>query len=111
MREILAAEYGDGPGGLSGNDDCGQVSAWYVMAALGLYPRCPGDTEYFIGSPLFEQVSLRVGEGRTFRIEAPGTGPARFRVAALHLDGQPRDRHILDHAELVAGGHLVLQVE
>ncbi|RMG73684.1 MAG: glycoside hydrolase family 92 protein, partial [Bacteroidetes bacterium] len=111
VREILAAEYGDGPGGLSGNDDCGQVSAWYVMAALGLYPRCPGDTDYYVGSPLFETVTLQLGAGRSFRIEAPGTGPDRFQIVAMQLNGQPRDRFLLDHAELLAGGLLVLELE
>src|SRR5690606_14241524 len=77
-REIMAAEYDDGPGGLSGNDDSGQMSAWYAFSALGLYPVTPGMPHYVLGAPIFDRVRLNLPAGRPFTIEAAGASENRY---------------------------------
>lgn len=70
VRHIMETEYLNAPGGLSGNDDAGQMSAWYVFSAMGFYPVCPGTPYYIIGSPSFPRMSIRLENGKTFTILA-----------------------------------------
>ncbi|MCB0623090.1 MAG: glycoside hydrolase family 92 protein, partial [Saprospiraceae bacterium] len=70
VRQILDELYADAPDGLSGNEDCGQMSAWYVLSALGFYPVTPGSDLYAIGSPLFPEATLHLENGNSFRIVA-----------------------------------------
>jgi len=110
VSRILGELYGDTPDGLSGNEDCGQMSSWYVMSAIGLYPACPCSDEYLVGVPLFDRVTLHLDDGRDFVIRAPGaTGPGgpRF-VASARLGGAPLARSYLRHGEIVGGGRLDL---
>ncbi|ARA92237.1 alpha-mannosidase [Rhodothermaceae bacterium RA] len=108
VREIMAAEYGPGPGGLSGNDDAGQMSAWYVFSAIGLYPVSPGWPYYVLGSPLFETTRLDVGDGKTFTIRAEHVSEENRFIQAATLNGRRYDRPWLDHGVLTAGGELIL---
>ncbi len=110
MREILASQYHAAPDGLSGNEDCGQMSAWYVWSALGLYPENPVGGVYVIGSPLFEEASIDVGGGRRFRIEAPGASEQRRYVRSATLNGRPWPLTYLRHEDLMAGGTLHLEM-
>lgn len=100
--------YGDGPDGLPGNDDAGSTSAWYVLAALGLYPVAPGDGIWQISSPVHPRavVHLHPGwsSGGTFVIEAPGAAEGHVYIQSAELDGKALDRPWLTHAELMAGG-------
>jgi len=108
VAEILDTLYAATPEGLSGNEDCGQMSSWYVFGAMGLYPVSPGSDEYVIGVPLFDRVTLVVGEGRTFSIRAKGAGKGKPYVTAAKLNGEPLTRSYLLHEEIVRGGTLVL---
>ena len=110
VREILRTEYRDEPGGLSGNDDAGQMSAWYVFASLGLYPVCPGSGEYTLGSPVFSRVQLRLENARTFTIEARNAAPDHIYVQQVRLNGRRLRRPFLRHADILRGGRLVFEM-
>jgi predicted alpha-1,2-mannosidase len=107
IRQILDTLYHNNPDGLAGNEDCGQMSAWYVMSALGLYAVDPASGTYVLGTPLFERAKLNVG-GKTITIEARRTSPSQKYVQSVALNGKPLDRLWVHHAELVkndlAGG-------
>ncbi|MBR5657142.1 MAG: GH92 family glycosyl hydrolase [Prevotella sp.] len=89
VRHILDTEYNDKPGGLSGNDDAGQMSAWYLFAAMGFYPVCPTTTRYELASPTFQRVTLNLENGRHFVIEAPDASSQNIYVRSVTLNGQP----------------------
>ncbi len=108
VREILETRYGDGPDGLAGNEDCGQMSAWYVLSALGFYPVNPVGGVYVLGSPLFPEAILDVGGGRTFTIRAPGVSERNRYVQSARLNGRPYTKAYLLHSDLVKGGVLEL---
>jgi len=110
VRHTLQTEYGTGPGGLSGNEDAGQMSAWYVFSALGFYPVCPGSPNYVIGAPQFEQATLHLENGNTFMLQANNLSDANLYIQSVTLNGQPFSRSWLSHAEILAGGELVFQM-
>lgn len=110
VRQILREEYGAGPGGLSGNDDSGQMSAWYVFSAMGFYPVSPGMPVYVLGSPLFGRTTLRLPAGGTFTIVAEGVSEINRYIQSARLNGEPLDRAWFTHEEVTAGGELVLQM-
>jgi putative alpha-1,2-mannosidase len=103
---LMRSMYRDAPDGLAGNEDCGQMSAWFVLSALGFYPVDPVSAHYVIGSPLFERAELDVGGGRRLLVEAPGNGPDTPYIQSVEWNGQPYPRTWLRHADLAAGGHL-----
>ncbi len=102
--------YAARPDGLIGNEDCGQMSAWYVLSALGFYSVCPGRSEYAIGTPLFPGAAVRLPSGGTFTIEARGAGPERPYIQSATLDGEPFERAWLTHDEILRGGRLVFEM-
>ena len=106
VRHIMATEYLDCPGGLSGNDDAGQMSAWYVFAAMGFYPVCPAATEYVIGSPAFERIVIHQENGLDFTIIAHDAGAVNHQVGSMRLNGVPYDRPVLSHADILSGATL-----
>jgi predicted alpha-1,2-mannosidase len=106
VRQILATMYRPRPDGLCGNDDCGQMSAWYVFSALGFYPVAPGSNQYVLGSPCVERAEIAVGGGRTFTVVAETQAPDHVYVQRVTLDGKVLDRNFITHEELVAGGEL-----
>jgi predicted alpha-1,2-mannosidase len=110
VRKVLETEYGLGPAGIKGNDDTGQMSAWYVWSALGLYPVCPGSPHYELGSPLFEAAVIRLDGGRVFEIRAEGNSAANPYVQSAALDERPHDRPWLSHEAVARGGRLVLRM-
>ena len=89
VRHILDTEYNDTPGGLSGNDDAGQMSAWYIFASMGLFPVCPASPVYELASPTFRRVTLNLENGRSFTIEAPNASRQNIYVGRVELDGRP----------------------
>lgn len=97
-----------------GNEDVGQMSAWYVLAASGIHPICPGDQRYEITSPVFEKVlfnlSPEYASGKTFVIEAHNNSPENVYIQSAHLNGKPYDKSYLMHEDLVKGGELVLEM-
>jgi putative alpha-1,2-mannosidase len=107
---LLKSQYQAKPDGLSGNEDCGQMSAWYVMSALGLYPVDPVMGAYVFGSPLFPRAEIAVGQGRKLVIEAKGVAPDRFYIQSVTWNGAAHDRCWIGHDELAKGGRLVFQM-
>src|SRR5579862_6677163 len=89
VREIAAAEYGYDEGGLDGDDDCGQMSAWLLFTAMGFYPVNPASGDFMIGSPMHSGVSLRLQNGKTFRVEAENVSARNLYVQSAMLDGKP----------------------
>ena len=107
VRTVMEHEYADTPGGLSGNDDCGQMSAWYVLSALGFYTVAPGTPVYQIGTPLFDQAVIRFDSGKQLRISAIGASSGKQYIQSATLNGRLLHRFTLTHAEIVEGGELV----
>jgi predicted alpha-1,2-mannosidase len=110
VRHILDTMYDDTPEGLAGNEDCGQMSAWYVFSALGFYPVDPASTNYVLTSPLFDRATLDLGEGRRFVVRAERSSPADVYVQSANLAGKPLPRAWITHDEVLTGGelHIVL---
>lgn len=106
VRLILEHLYSDRPDGLPGNDDCGQLSAWYVMSALGFYQVNPGQPQYTFGSPIFPKATIRLENGKTFTLAAPTTSAERRFIAAAELNGVQHTRSFISHDELASGGIL-----
>lgn len=106
IRTTMNKLYQATPDGLCGDEDTGQMSAWYVFSALGFYPVCPGDTNYIIGTPLFNKATLRLPAGKTFVIQAKNNGPQRPYIRGATLNGAPLNRTYLAHDEIVKGGEL-----
>ena len=105
-RSIMEGLYGAGPGGLCGNEDCGQMSAWYVLNALGFYPVTPGSDVYVIGSPVFREASIDVGGGRAFVVKAKGASKGNIYIQSATLNGKPYGKSFIRHGDIVAGGEL-----
>ena len=106
VRDIMREEYSSGPGGLSGNDDAGQMSAWYVFSALGFYPVAPGLPYYVIGTPLFEETTIRVAQDKNFVIRSTNVSDENLYIQSATLNGQPFDRPWIMHSEITEGGIL-----
>ncbi len=107
VRQIMDAMHGTGPAGLCGNDDAGQMSAWYVFSALGFYPVCPGSDSYALGSPLVRRAELHLENGRIFTVEARDQSEQNVYVQRVELDGRPLEQRALTHAGIMGGGRLV----
>ncbi|BAV10000.1 alpha-1,2-mannosidase [Filimonas lacunae] len=107
VRMILKHQYHTGPAGLGGNDDCGQMSAWYLFSTLGFYPVAPGSDEYAIGSPAIDKAVITLENGNTFTIEAQNQGDNNVYVKQLLLNGVPYNKYTIRHADIVKGGKLV----
>jgi len=107
VRMIMETMYGPGVDGLCGNDDAGQMSAWYVFSALGFYPVCPGSTRYAVGSPLVESATLHLENGKALRIRAENQSPDNVYVQKVEVDGKTLTRRYLTHDELTSGQEIV----
>ena len=110
VSRILRELYRNAPDGLCGNDDCGQLSAWYVFSAMGFYPVNPVSGQYEIGSPLFGDVRLRLPGGREFRVVARNAGEGNVYVRSVRLNGKPLRQSYITHDQLTAGGTLELEM-
>jgi predicted alpha-1,2-mannosidase len=106
VRSLMDGQYKDAPDGLAGNDDAGQMSAWYVLSALGFYQVTPGVPEYWLGSPRFDDVTVHLPNGKRMRILAPGAGSGKKYVTSVILNGHKIDGYKLTHHDLMAGGEL-----
>lgn len=109
VRHIMETEYLNTPGGLSGNDDAGQMSAWYVFAALGFYPVAPATPEYIVGLPLFEKATINLENGKQFTIEAPGVSEGIEGEWEMLLNGKPVEDFRLSHSAIMEGGTLLFR--
>ncbi|MGD9561500.1 MAG: GH92 family glycosyl hydrolase [Pyrinomonadaceae bacterium] len=107
VRMILKNQYRPTPDGLGGNDDCGQMSAWYLFSALGFYPVAPGSDQYQLGSPLVKTASLKLENGKTLTVEAVDQSAENVYVTRVLLNGKPLNRRFVTHSEIMNGGKLV----
>ncbi len=110
VRKILSEEYSDGPGGLSGNDDAGQMSAWYVFAAMGFYPVDPVSGDYQICSPLFDNVTINLPNGKTFTIICRKKTAASFYINHISRNGKAYLKTSFNHADLIKGGTMEIEL-
>lgn len=106
VRALMESEYRDAPGGLAGNDDAGQMSAWYVLSALGIYQVNPGVPEYWLGSPRFDEATVTLPNGRTLKVIAKGAGTGKVYVTRVQLNDKTITGYKLPHSDLIAGGIL-----
>jgi putative alpha-1,2-mannosidase len=111
VRQILAEEYSDGPGGLSGNDDAGQMSAWYVFAAMGFYPVDPVSGNYQLTTPLFDRVSVKLEDGKKIEIVCYRKNQADQYIARIHWNGKLYEKNFLQHALISKGGKLEIWLQ
>jgi putative alpha-1,2-mannosidase len=97
-----------------GNDDAGQMSAWYILSAMGFHPVCPGDQKYMLGSPLFRHVEIKLDQdyymGNNFTIIARDNSPENIYVQRVSLNGKELERLFIFHHEITAGGELVFEM-
>lgn len=107
---ILNNFYTNSPDGLIGNEDCGQMSAWAVMSALGFYPVCPGSNQYVIGTPHFPEVTINLENGKTFTVRAENLTDKNIYVNAVTLNDKDYTKSFLTHDDIIAGGVLVFQM-
>ena len=106
VREVLNTMYHDNVDGLSGNEDVGQMSAWYILSSLGFYQVEPAGGRYVFGSPLFDEATMNVGKGKTFRIIAHNNSKENMYIQSVKLNGKPYTRSYIDFKDIVRGGKL-----
>ncbi len=110
IHKILNEMYTSEPDGLCGNDDCGQMSAWYVLSSLGFYSVTPGASEYVIGSPSFEKAEIHLDNGKTFTILAHNASEKNIHFSSLKLNGEEYPNTYLKHEDILKGGELVFEM-
>ena len=110
LRQVMTLLYQATPDGYCGDEDTGQMSAWYVLSALGIYAVCPGDPHYLIGSPLFDKATLSLANGKKFTIIAEDNGPQKPYIRGASLNGESFDKTYLSHDQIVAGGKLIFNM-
>ena len=106
VHEILNTQYNTTPNGLSGNEDAGQMSAWYVLSSMGLYPFNPASATYEIGTPIFEKSTINLQDGGTFVIKAENVSPENFYIQSAKLNGKEFNTTTISHEQILAGGTL-----
>ena len=106
VHEILNTQYNTTPNGLSGNEDAGQMSAWYVLSSMGLYPFSPASAAYEIGTPIFERSTINLKDGGTFVITAKNVSPENFYIQSAKLNGEEFNTTTISHEQILAGGTL-----
>ena len=108
--EVMRSLYTNEPSGLCGNEDCGQMSSWYVFSALGFYPVDPISGRYEIGSPLFPEAKLHLGNGKTFTIIAHNAGEENPYIQSVHVNGKPYDKSYITHQMIMQGETVSLEM-
>ncbi len=110
VREIMNKMYRNNIDGLCGNDDCGQMSAWYIFTAMGFYPVCPGSDQYIIGAPYLPYMKLNLENGKTFEIKAPKVSDKNRYIKAVKLNGKAYNKAYITHDDIMNGGELVFEM-
>jgi predicted alpha-1,2-mannosidase len=110
VRMLLETMHHNDPDGVAGNEDCGQMSAWYVMSALGFYAVDPVSGNYVFGGPLFDRATIQLGNGKTLVIESVGNAPAKPYVQSVTWNGQPYTKSWFSHAQIAEGGKFVIEM-
>ena len=104
LREILNKMYRNDINGLGGNDDCGQMSAWYIFSVMGFYPVCPGTDQYVLGAPYLPYVKVMLPNGKVLEIKAPGVSDKKRYVKELIVNGEKYDKLYITHDDILKGG-------
>ena len=110
VAEVMHELYLNTPAGLCGNEDCGQMSAWFVFSAMGFYPVNPVSGEYEIGTPLFPEVKMNVADGKTFTVLAPAVSAENIYIQSVKLNGQPYDKSYITHEQIMSGATLEFEM-
>ena len=108
VRYIMEEFYRDDPDGVIGNEDAGQMSAWYVFSALGFYPVFPASQEYVFGSPLFDKATIHLQDEKDFIVEAVNNSPENIYIQHMELNGNKYNKHTIGHQDIMNGGVLKL---
>lgn len=106
VRETMKSQYSATPDGLAGNDDAGQMSAWYIFSALGFYPVCPGLNAYAIGSPSFRKAVIHLSSGKDFTILAPNASDENIYIESMTLNGRKHNANFINHEDITEGATL-----
>jgi predicted alpha-1,2-mannosidase len=109
-NEIMRDLYFNNPNGLAGNEDCGQMSAWYVLNAMGFYSFCPGEPVYSIGRPLFDQVEIELPSGKSFTVSAKNNNPQNLYIQSVKLNGVVLEKPFFRHDDILMGGVLEFEM-
>lgn len=107
VRKLLDLEYDDQPDGLAGNEDCGQMSAWYVISSLGFYPVDPVSGNYVFGTPLFDRAEVELGSGKKLVVEAKRNAPGDRFIQSVLFNGKPYSKLWFRHADIADGATIV----
>ena len=110
VREILNTLYDDTPEGLSGNEDCGKISAWYIISSMGFYPLLPGEPIYVIGSPIFDKITINLENGKKFIVRAKNVSDKNKYIQSATLNGKAYTKSWFNHQEIVKGGEFVFEM-
>lgn len=105
-RHIMDTQYNTTTNGLSGNEDCGQMSAWYALSSIGLYPMNPASAEYEIGSPIFEKTTINLPDGKTFTVKAENVSDQNIYIQSATLNGEAFNQTSISHQQILNGGEL-----
>lgn len=110
IHQIMTGLFNNTPDGISGNEDCGQMSAWYIFSSMGFYPVCPGSLEYVIGKPGLKKAIINLESGKTFTIVANNLSDKNIYIQSVKLNGRKYERSFVRHEDIVRGGTLVFEM-
>lgn len=110
VRQVLTTLYTDKPAGISGNEDVGQMSAWYILSAIGMYPVAPAGADFVFGSPIVDEAVIKLADNKTLRVTARNNSEANIYIQSVRFDGEPYTKSYIGFAELMAGGSLEFEM-
>ena len=110
VAKVMNEFYLNSPAGLCGNEDCGQMSAWYVFSAMGFYPVCPGTDQYVLGAPYLPYMKVRLENGKTFEVKADKVSDKNRYVKAVKLNGKPYTKGYITQDDIMNGGTLTFEM-
>jgi predicted alpha-1,2-mannosidase len=110
IHQIMKNLFNNTPYGIPGNEDCGQMSAWYIFSSLGFYPVCPGSNEYVIGSPCIPKATIKLASGNNFTMEAQNLTETNIYIQSATLNGEPLTRSYITHEEILNGSILIFKM-
>jgi predicted alpha-1,2-mannosidase len=110
IRKICNEMYHDKPDGLSGNEDCGQMSAWYILSAVGFYPVCPGSDHYAIGSPAVDKAVIHLENGKSFSVRVNNNKPNAVYIQSAKLNGANYSKSFLTYTDIANGGEIEFEM-
>ena len=110
IRQILTELYTNSPDGISGNEDCGQMSAWYIFSSLGFYPVTPGSNQYIIGTPLFDKATIHLEDGKSFTVEAKNNSLKNKYIKNVRFNNKAYPYSYIKHSDILHGGDLVFEM-